>query len=68
MTDTIEIEYTTATNNRHRVVFEPDSDGNWTRTEYRRMGCEWRPLGAETVSALRVDDDRPQTRALRGPK
>ena len=67
MTGTIEIEYTTATNNRHRVVFEPD-DGDWTRTEYRRLGCEWRPLGSETVSGLRVDDDRPQTCAFRGPE
>ena len=68
MTDTIEIEYTTATNNRHRVVFEPDSDGDWTRTEYRRMGCEWRPLGSETVSDLRVDDERAQPFAFRWPK
>jgi hypothetical protein len=68
MTGTIEIEYTTATNNRHRVVYEHDVDGDWTRTEYRRMGCEWRLLGSETVSGLRVDDDRPQTRAFRGPE
>lgn len=68
MTDNgIEIEYTTATNHRHRVVFEPD-DGDWTRTEYRRLGCEWRPLGSGTVSDLRVDDDRPQPFAFRGPE
>ena len=44
MTGTIDIEYTTATNHRHRVVYEHDVDGDWTRTEYRRMGCEWRPV------------------------
>ena len=68
MTGTIAIEYTTATNNRHRVVYETAENGNWERTAYARRGCEWRPVGTETVSGLRVDDDRPQTRAFRGPE
>jgi hypothetical protein len=51
-----------------KIVYEAAENGNWERTAYARRGCEWRPVGTETVSGLRVDDDRPQTRAFRGPE
>jgi len=62
------VEYSDDSGQRHKIVYEAAENGNWERTAYARRGCEWRPVGTETVSALRVDDDRPQTRAFRGPE
>jgi len=62
------VEYSDDSGQRHKIVYEAAENGNWERTAYARRGCEWRPLGSETVSGLRVDDERAQPFAFRWPK
>jgi len=62
------VEYSDDSGQRHKIVYEAAENGKWERTAYARRGCEWRPLGSETVSDLRVDDERAQPFAFRWPK
>jgi len=62
------VEYSDDSGQRHKIVYEAAENGNWERTAYARRGCEWRPLGSETVSGLRVDDERAQPFAFGWPK
>jgi len=53
--ETLAVEYSTDADARYRVVFEPAANGGWKRTQYTRRGCEWRPVGTETVTALSIE-------------
>lgn len=62
------VEYSDDSGQRYKIVYEAAENGNWERTAYARRGCEWRPVGTETVTDLRVDDDRRAVTAFRGPE
>lgn len=63
--DTLSIEFTTASGQRRRVVYESrwPSRGYMRRVDERR-GCSWEPLGEETVAELTID--RQTEEAKRG--
>jgi len=57
-TDAATVTWTTARGTRHRLVFEPRSDGDTDRIEQTWSNGAWRESGQEVVS--HVDIDAPE--------
>lgn len=54
--DRLAIEFTTASGQRRRLVYESRwPDRGYTRRVDERRGCSWEPLGEEMVAELTID-------------
>lgn len=55
LTDRIVLRVEPAGGPPERLVFEPRSDGRWTRREETWTGCRWRTRGTDVVASVAIE-------------